>query len=145
MIVFRNTHQLEWAHCTDESRFLSWFFFSVHSRDVLPFWRKFKKKIFFSRSGHLFRLAQARLISSSLECTCALVESIFSSGCVCVCVCLSAACSERPLLQQRACCSHTLRARGAQSHGALSHTRSPWSGHATPLSTHRERMVTSQE
>lgn len=54
------------AHCTDDSVFFfSWFCFSnsVHKHGCFSFEGNKKKTIFFLRSGHLFRLAQARLIS----------------------------------------------------------------------------------
>lgn len=80
------------------------------------------KKIFFSRSGHLFRLAQARLISSSLECTCALVESIFSSGCVCICVCLPRARSALCCSSARAVHTHCVREVRKATALSLTHT-----------------------
>lgn len=47
--LFSQTRWHERAHCTDDSRFLSWIFFSnsFHSRDVLPF-QEMKKNLLLS-------------------------------------------------------------------------------------------------
>ncbi len=152
MIVFTSAPAglfVERAHFTGDSVVLQRYF------EITSYQGHFaleeNKKIFFSRSGHWLQPTQADYSQSPFDCTCALVETHFSSGCVltrlnalasstastaCVCGVCGGVC-----VDCIAECVHDVRRAKSYSHVCGTHSRS--FSHHRRLTFVRERRGTS--